>query len=104
MRAARPGLRKKAKRRETSDARTTLVRNDGQAQMGNLGEVQPQVLVLKGGALRAEGVLLHQRLPVGAAVIGGGLHADFLRALLPTLLNLVNETGNRLGMIELKHD
>jgi hypothetical protein len=39
MRRGSVGLRKKAKRSETGDARTTLFRNDGQAQMGNLGEV-----------------------------------------------------------------
>src|ERR1700730_15686942 len=72
--------------------------------MGNLAEVQPQVLVLKGRTLRAEGVLLHQHLAVGATVIRGYLHTDLLRALLPTLLHLVHKTGDWLGEIELKHD
>jgi hypothetical protein len=54
------GLRKKAKRSETGDARTTLVRNDGQTQMGNLGEVDPQVLV---GCLRGNEIIFRLLRP-----------------------------------------
>src|ERR1700730_825111 len=97
-------LREKAKRSKSRDARATLVRNYGQAQMGDRGEFQPQLLVLKSRTLRAEGVLLHEHLAVGAAVIRGDLHAHLLRALLPTLLHLVDEAGDLLGLIELEHD
>jgi hypothetical protein len=72
--------------------------------MGDRREVQPQFLVLKGRTLRAEGILLHEDLAVGVAVIRGDLHAQLLRALQPTLLHLVHKTGDPLGMIELEHD
>src|ERR1700704_1903288 len=97
-------LRRKAKRSKSGDARAALVRNYGQAQMGDRREFQPQLFVLKDRTLRAEGVLLHEHLAVGAAVIRGDLHAHLLRALLPTLLHLVNKPGNPLGVIELEHD
>src|ERR1700720_1334637 len=98
------GLGEKAKRSKSGDARAALVRNYDQAQMGDRGEFQPQLLVLKDRTVRAEGVLLHEHLAVGATVIRGDLHAHLLRALLPTLLHLVNEAGDLLGMIELEHD
>jgi hypothetical protein len=62
-------LGEKTKRSESGHARATLVRNDDQAEMGDRGEIQPQVLVLKRRTLRAERVLLRQDLAVGAAVI-----------------------------------
>src|SRR4030088_46199 len=98
------GLGEKAKRSKSGDAGAALVRNYGQAQMGDRGEFQPQLLVLKDRALRTEGVLLYEYLAVGAAVIRGDLHAHLLCALLPTLLHLVNEARDLLRVIELEHD
>jgi len=72
--------------------------------MGDRWKIQTQFLVLKGRSLRAKGVFLRKYLPVSATAIGGDFHAHLLRARLPTLLHLVNETGDPLWVIKLKHN
>jgi hypothetical protein len=49
-------LGEKAKGSKSRDARAAFVGNEGQPEMGDRGELQPQLLMLKGRTLRAKGV------------------------------------------------
>src|SRR6185437_13505400 len=72
--------------------------------MRDPGEIESQVLVLKRRPLWAEGILLHQHLPVRVAVIRRHFYSHLLCAFLTALLDLVREPGNPLRGIERQHD
>jgi hypothetical protein len=65
-------------------------------------QIQLHLLVLKGGAVRAEGVILRQHLTEGAAAIRGDFDAHLLRAFLATFLHFVDQTADALGWLKLQ--
>ncbi len=96
----RTRLSEDAECRQRRRAEAILVRNDRETEMASLDAVEALFFTLVGGTSRAEGIFLHEDLPIGSTAVFRDLGRDLLGALAQFFFDLVREPRDRLRPVK----